>query len=121
MNEASFENHRIYKMTFSSIYKLYIQKVERKNRTKTELDEVLRWLTGYSQKQLDTQVDREVDLEAFFAEAPEMNPARSLITGLICGVKVQDIKHPLMQSIRYMDKIVDELAKGKAMEKILRK
>lgn len=114
-------NHRIYKMSFSSVYPLYITKVERKGRTKTELDEVIRWLTGYSQKQLESQIDKEVDFETFFADAPQLNPNRALVKGIICGVRVEDIKDPTMQSIRYLDKLVDEIAKGRPMEKILRK
>ncbi len=112
--------HRIFKMSFASVYVLHIQKVEKKGCSKKELDEVIRWLTGYTQKQLDTHVAKMTDFETFFAKA-KLNPARSLITGVICGVRVEDIKEPLMQEIRYMDKLVDELAKGKAMEKVLRK
>lgn len=112
--------HRIYAIEFAQIYTLYIKKVERKGRTKKELDETLRWLTGYTQKQLEGQIRKKTDLEHFFAEATELNPARSLITGVVCGVSVEDIKDPLMQNIRYMDKLVDELAKGKALSKILR-
>jgi hypothetical protein len=112
--------HRVYKMSFASIYPLYIQKVQRKGRTKAELDEVIRWLTGYSQKQLESQIKKDVDLERFFDEATKLNPNRQLITGLICGIRVEEIKEPLMQLIRYMDKLVDELAKGRKMEKILR-
>lgn len=108
-------------MAFARIYPLYITKVERKGRTKKELDEVIRWLTGYSQKQLELQIEKENTLERFFAEAPEMNPNRSLITGVICGVRLEEIENPLMREIRYLDKLVDELAKGRPMEKILRK
>lgn len=115
------KNHRIYKMSFNSVYPLYIQKVEKKGRTKEELDEVIRWLTGYSQKELESQLQKEVDFETFYAEAPKMNPLRKLVTGIICGVRVEDIKEPTMQSLRYLDKLVDELAKGRPMEKILRK
>lgn len=100
---------------------MYIAKAEKKGRTKSEVDEVLRWLTGYSQKQLDSQIKKQANLEAFFAEAPRMNPARSLITGVVCGVRVEEIKEPTMREIRYMDKLIDELAKGRTMEKILRK
>jgi hypothetical protein len=120
MKEESYENHRIYKMSFASIYPLYITKVERKGRTKAELDKVIHWLTGYTQKKLGSQIKKQTDLETFFAEAPKLNPSRTLIMGVICGVRVEEIKHPLMREIRYMDKLVDELAKGKAMEKILR-
>lgn len=112
--------HRIYKISFASIYPLYITKVEKKGRTKAELDETLRWLTGYTQKKLEAQLKKETTLETFFAEAP-MNPARKLITGVVCGVRVEEVKEPLMREIRYMDKLVDELAKGKALEKVLRK
>lgn len=118
MNE---QNHRIYKMTFATVYPLYIAKVERKGRTKTEVDEVIRWLTGYTQKGLESQIKKDTNFEDFFKEAPKLNPARSLITGVICGVRVEEIKEPLMREIRYMDKLVDELAKGKTMEKVLRK
>lgn len=113
--------HRIYTMSVARVYPLYIKKVERKGRTKKEVDEVIKWLTGYSQKELGMHLKKETDFETFFAEAPHMNPARSLITGLICGIRVEDIKEPTMREIRYLDKLVDELAKGKAMEKILRK
>lgn len=111
--------HRVYKISFASLYPLYIAKVEKKGRTKAELDEVLRWLTGYTQKKLEAQMKKKVDLATFFAEAP-MNPARSLIKGVVCGVRVEEVKEPLMREIRYMDKLVDELAKGKALEKVLR-
>jgi len=113
-------NHRIYSISFSSVYPLYIAKAERKGRTKAEVDEVIRWLTGYSQKQLETQLEKQTDFETFFAKA-RLNPSRRLITGVICGVRVEEIKEPLMQEIRYLDKLIDELAKGKSMEKILRK
>jgi hypothetical protein len=119
--KTNFENHRIYGFSFASIYPLYIQKVEKKGRTKEELDQVLRWLTGYTAKGLEAQIAKKTTLEQFFAKAPKLNPAREQITGLICGVRVEEIDHKLMQNIRYMDKIVDELAKGRAMEKILRK
>lgn len=113
--------HRLYKMSVAKVYPLYIAKVERKGRTQAEVDEIISWLTGYSQKELEAQLTKQNDFEAFFAEAPELNPARKQITGVICGVRVEDIKEPLMQEIRYLDKLIDELAKGKAMEKILRK
>src|SRR5690606_35132231 len=113
------KNERVYKMAFAGVYPHYITKVEKKGRTKEELDAVLRWLTGYSQKQLQTQINQKVSLETFFAEA-SLNPNASKITGVICGYRVEEIEEPLMQKIRYMDKIVDELAKGRAMEKILR-
>ncbi|MFA9288664.1 MAG: DUF2200 domain-containing protein [Weeksellaceae bacterium] len=121
MKQANYENHRIYKMTFASIYLLYIAKVERKGRTKAEVDEILRWFTGYSQSELEAQIEKQTDFETFLSEAPELNPARNLITGVICGVRVEEIDHPTMQGIRYIDKLIDELANGKAMEKILRK
>ena len=107
-------------MSFASIYPLYIQKVEKKGRTKTELDTVLFWLTGYDKKTLQNQIDKKVDLETFFAKAPQLNPNVSKITGVICGYRVEEIEDKLMQKIRYMDKLVDEVAKGRAMEKILR-
>ena len=111
---------RVYAMSFASVYPHYVKKVETKGRTKAELDEVIRWLTGYSQKELEAQMEKKTGLEAFFAEAPQLNPARGLIKGVICGVRVEDIKEPTMQLIRYMDKLIDELAKGKKMDKILR-
>ncbi len=112
--------HRIYSMSFASVYLLYVAKVERKGRTQAEVDKVIRWLTGYTQKGLAAQISKRTTFEAFFATAPKLNPARSLITGVVCGVKVQEIEDKLMQNIRYLDKLVDELAKGKAMEKTLR-
>lgn len=115
------KTHRIYTMSFASVYPYYVAKVERKGRTKKEVDEVIRWLTGYTQRKLESQIKKEVDFTTFFAEAPRLNPARSSITGVICGVRIEEIEEPLMREIRYMDKLVDELAKGKAMEKILRK
>jgi hypothetical protein len=111
---------RVYAYSFASIHKLYIAKVERKGRTRAEVDAVIRWQTGYTQAQLEKQIAAGVDLETFFAQAPKPNPARELITGVICGVRVEEIEDKLMREIRYMDKLVDELAKGKAMEKILR-
>jgi len=114
------DNQRVYKYAFSSIYPHYIVKAEKKGRTKEEVDTVICWLTGYSTKQLQQQIDKKVDLEAFFAQAPLINPKASMITGVICGYRVEEIKEKLMQQIRYMDKLVDELAKGKKMEKILR-
>ncbi len=115
------KKHRVYSMIFANIYPLYINKAEKKGRTKTEVDEVLRWLTGYSQEGLEAQMENQTDLETFFAEAPLLNPSRALIKGLICGIRVEDIEEATMQEIRYMDKLIDELARGKAMEKILRK
>ena len=108
-------------MSFANIYPLYVTKAEKKGRTKTEVDEIIRWLTGYSQQELEAQLEKQTSLEIFIAEAPQLNPARALITGLICGVRVEDIQEPTMQEIRYLDKLIDELAGGKAMEKILRK
>jgi hypothetical protein len=111
---------RIYKIRFAAVYSLYVEKVERKGRSKAELDEVVCWLTGYSQPELQRQIDSNGDLEAFFAEAPQVNANASKITGVICGLRVEEIEDKLTQKIRYMDKLVDELANGKAMEKILR-
>ncbi|EAF5187304.1 DUF2200 domain-containing protein [Listeria monocytogenes] len=112
---------RIYTMSFASVYPLYIQKAEKKERTKEEVDEIIFWLTGYDQDSLQQAIDQAIDFETFFAEAPKMNPNASLITGVICGYRVEEIEDKLMQQIRYLDKLVDELAKGKKMEKILRK
>ena len=112
---------RVFAYSFASIYKLYIQKVERKGRTQADLDTVIFWLTGYNKKTLQQQIDKNNDLETFFAQAPQMNSNVSKITGMICGYRVEEIENKLMQKIRYMDKLVDELAKGKTMEKILRK
>ena len=110
---------KVYKMSFASVYPQYVRKAEAKGRTKAELDEVIRWLTGYSQQQLEAEIGKGTDLETFFGEA-SLNPARSLITGTICGDRVETIEEPLKREIRYLDKLVDELAKGKKMEKILR-
>lgn len=112
---------RVYKYSFASVYPLYIAKVVKKGRTEREVDEVICWLTGYSKKELQEQIQKQIDLENFFKEAPKLNPSRSLIKGVICGVRVEDIKDPIMQSVRYMDKLIDELARGKSIEKILRK
>ena len=112
--------HRIYSMSFASVYPHYVAKVERKARTKAELDEIIHWLTGYDADGLERVLDDKTDFETFFAEAPRMNPARTQVTGLICGVRVEEVEEPLMREIRYLDKLVDELAKGKKMEKILR-
>ena len=112
--------HRIYSMSFASVYPHYVAKAERKGRTKAELDEIIHWLTGYDADGLERVLDDKTDFETFFAEAPSMNPARDQITGLICGVRVEEVEEPLMREIRYLDKLVDELAKGKKMEKILR-
>ncbi|MFZ7104112.1 MAG: DUF2200 domain-containing protein [Peptococcaceae bacterium] len=113
-------NERVYKMKISGIYPLYIQKVERKGRTKAEVDTVIQWLTGYDAQGLQLQINRETDLETFFAEAPQINPNAAKITGVICGVRVEEIEDSLMQKIRRLDKLVDELAKGKPLEKVLR-
>lgn len=114
------KKHRIYTTSFASVYPHYVAKAERKGRTKAEVDEIIRWLTGYSQKRMEAHLKQETDFETFFAKAPKMNPNRSLITGVICGVRVEDIEEPTMQEIRYLDKLIDELARGKAMEKVLR-
>jgi hypothetical protein len=112
--------HRIYTTSFASVYPHYVAKAEKKGRTKAEVDEIIRWLTGYSEAQLDSVLAERTDFETFFAEAPAMNPSRGLITGTICGVRIEEIEEPLMREIRYLDKLIDELAQGKAMEKILR-
>ena len=112
--------HNIFTMPFSRVYPMYVQKAERKNRSKAEVDEIIRWLTGYDQQGLQQQIEQEKDFETFFAEAPVINPNTSLIKGVVCGVRVEEVEDPLMQKIRYLDKLIDELAKGKAMEKILR-
>jgi hypothetical protein len=111
---------RVFTMSFGSVYPLYVKKAAKKGRTKEEVDEVITWLTGYSGEQLQRAIDAEVDFEAFFAQAPKMNPNVGLITGLVCGVRVEDVADPLMQKIRYLDKLVDELAKGKKMARVLR-
>ena len=113
--------HRIYRMKFSGVYPMYVQKAERKGRTREEVDTVICWLTGYSREQLAEQIDRGSTLEAFFAEAPAFNPHAELIRGVVCGVRVEEVEEPLMRKVRYLDKLVDELAKGKPMEKILRR
>jgi hypothetical protein len=120
MKNAATPNLRVYRMIFARIHPMYIAKAEKKGRTKAEVDEIIHWLTGYTQKGLEGQIKKEVDLETFFAGAPELNPSRKLITGVICGVRIEDIKDPLMREIRYLDKLIDELAKGRAMENILR-
>ncbi|MGJ4951580.1 DUF2200 domain-containing protein [Bradyrhizobium sp. HKCCYLS20291] len=113
--------HRIYTTSVASVYPLYVAKGEKKGRTKAEVDQIIRWLTGYDQKQLETELERRTDFETFFAQAPAPNPSRSLIKGVICGVRVEDVEEPTMREIRYLDKLIDELAKGKAIDKILRK
>jgi len=112
--------HRIYVVSVASVYPYYVAKAEKKGRTKAEVDEIICWLTGYSQETLDNQLAANTNFEDFFAQAPQMNPSRSLIKGVVCGVRVEDIEEPTMREIRYLDKLIDELAKGKAMEKILR-
>jgi len=112
--------HRIYTTSFASVYPHYVAKAERKRRKKSEVDAIICWLTGYSQRELDGQLKKETDFETFFQKAPQMNPSRDLIKGVVCGVRVEDIEEPTMREIRYLDKLVDELAKGKPMEKILR-
>ena len=112
--------HRIFTTAFSKVYPLYVQKAERKDRTKDEVDQIIRWLTGYSQAGLEKQVKQQSDFETFFAQAPAIHPNTSLIKGVVCGVRVEEVEDPLMQKIRYLDKLIDELAKGKAMERILR-
>ena len=107
-------------MSVAKVYPLYVSKAEKKGRTKVEVDEIICWLTGYSQEELESQLEKQTDFETFFAEAPKLNPSRKLITGVVCGVRVEDIKEPTMREIRYLDKLIDELARGKAMEKILR-
>jgi hypothetical protein len=114
-------NHRIYTTSFASVYPLYVAKAEKKGRTKTEVDQVISWLTGYRQNELEAQLEKQTDFETFFAGAPQINPSRALIKGVVCGVRVEDIKEPTMREIRYLDKLIDELAQGKTMDKILRK
>ena len=114
------ETHRIFKTSFASVYPHYVQKAEKKGRQKKEVDEVICWLTGYSPQALATHIEQKTDFETFFNKAPSLNPNVSKITGVICGVRIEDIENPLMQKIRYMDKLVDEIAKGRPMEKILR-
>ncbi len=121
MQENEKTRERIYKMIFASVYPFYVAKAEQKGRTKKEVDEIIRWLTGYTQTQLSAQLKKRTDFEAFFATAPKMNPLRKNITGVICGVRVEEIKDPVVQNVRYLDKQIDELAKGRTMEKILRK
>ena len=112
--------HRIFTTAFAKVYPMYVQKAERKNRTKAEVDQIICWLTGYDQAGLQQQIERDNDFETFYAEAPGLHPNRSLIKGVVCGIRVEEVEDPLMQQIRYLDKLIDELAKGKAMEKILR-
>ena len=116
----TMDNHRVFKMSFAGVYPHYVAKAEKKGRTKAEVDQVICWLTGYSPSALATQIAQKKDLDTFFREAPKLNPNASKITGVICGVRIEEIEHPLMRNIRYMDKLVDELGKGRPMEKILR-
>jgi len=113
--------HNIYTMSVASVYPHYVTKAEKKGRTKTEVDEIISWLTGYTQEDLELQLEKQTDFETFFVEAPQLNPSRVLIKGVVCGVRVEDIEESTMREIRYLDKLIDELAKGKAVEKILRK
>ncbi|MCZ2259771.1 DUF2200 domain-containing protein [Sporosarcina sp. G11-34] len=112
--------HQIYTMSFARVHPCYVTKAEKKGRTKTEVDEIISWLTGYSQKEIEAQLEKQIDCETFFAEAPQLNPSRDLIKGVVCGVRVEDVEEPTMREIRYLDKLIEELAKGKSMEKILR-
>lgn len=120
MYSQAMPTHRVFAIKFSKVYPLYVQKAERKNRTKEEVDQLICWLTGYSRAGLQQQIKKENDLESFFAEAPVIHPNSSLIKGVVCGIRVEEIKDPLMQKIRYLDKLIDELAKGKALDKIMR-
>lgn len=113
-------NHRIYTTSVASVYPHYVAKAEKKGRTRAEVDEIIRWLTGYSKEELEAQLEKQIDFENFFRQAPQLNPSRALIRGVVCGVRIEDIEEPTMREIRYLDKLIDELAKGKAMEKILR-
>jgi Uncharacterized protein conserved in bacteria len=119
--EPANKNERVYRMAFGSVYPLYVQKAERKGRSRDEVDEIIRWLTGYSSAELAKHIEAGTDFESFFAQAPRMNPNVDKITGLVCGIRVEEIEDELMQKVRWLDKLIDELAKGKAMEKILRK
>lgn len=112
--------HRIYTMTFSSVYPHYVAKAEKKDRTQAEVDTIIRWLTGYTQRQLTAHLKKQTNFETFFNEAPELNPSRMLIKGVVCGVRVEEVEDPLMREVRYLDKLIDELAKGKPLDKILR-
>ncbi|WP_421774341.1 DUF2200 domain-containing protein [Gracilimonas sp.] len=114
------KKHRIYTMSFASVYPHYVTKAEKKDRTKAEVDEIIRWLTGYTREALEVILENKTDFETFFNEAPELNPSRKLIKGVVCGIRVEDIEEPIMQEIRYLDKMIDELSRGKAMEKIQR-
>ncbi|WP_404533593.1 DUF2200 domain-containing protein [Bradyrhizobium ottawaense] len=115
------QRHRIYTTSFASVYPLYVAKAEKKGRSKAEVDQIISWLTGYGPKELQVQLEGQTDFETFFAEAPAINPSRALIKGAVCGVRVEDIKEPTMREIRYLDKLIDELARGKTMDQILRR
>jgi hypothetical protein len=119
MGASIMTKHRIYTTSLASVYPLYVAKAEKKGRTRAEVDEILRWLTGHTAQSLQAELDAGTDFETFFAQAPALNPARAMITGLVCGVRVEEVEEPTMREIRYLDKLVDELARGKAMEKIL--
>ncbi len=121
MKGSIMSRQNIYKMSFAKVYPLLVAKAEKKGRTKAEVDEIIRWLTGYSQEDLEAQLEKQTDYETLFAEAPRLNPSRALIKGTVCGVRVEDVEEPTMQEIRYLDKLIEELAKGKSMDKILRK
>jgi len=118
---AQMAKHRIYTTSFASVYPHYVAKAEKKGRTKAEVDQIISWLTGYREEELEAELKKQTDFETFFTDAPGLNPARALIKGVVCGVRVEDIEEPTMREIRYLDKLIDELAKGKAMDKILRK
>ena len=118
---STIKKHRIYTMSFARVYPEYVAKAEKKGRTKAEVDEIIRWLTGYSQEAFEAQLEKQTDMETFYAEAPQPNPSRALIKGVICGIRVEEIEEPTMREMRYLDKLIDELANGKAKEKILRK
>lgn len=113
--------HQIYTMSFARVYPLYVAKAEKKGRMKTEVDEIICWLTGYNQEEIETHLEKQTDVETFITQAPQLNASRAMIKGVVCGVRVEDIEKPVMREIRYLDKLIDELAKGKTMEKILRK
>ncbi len=120
-NRAPAKKPRIFTMSFASVYPLYLTKADKKGRTQAEVDEILRWLTGYSQEALEAHLEAKTDFETFFAEAPQLNPARARIQGVVCGVRVEEVQDPTMREIRYLDKLIDELARGRPMEKILRR
>ncbi len=121
MKENDASTKRVYAMSFAGVYPHYIAKAEKKGRTKEEVDTIIRWLTGYTQKKFETQLEKRTNMEDFFTKAPKLNPARKLIMGVICGVRIEEIKDPIMREVRYLDKLIDELAKGRTMDKILRK